>query len=69
MQIGDLVKVKYPNPTSKDPHIGVIVEIMQVAAASPKQFEVIVSKFVRVCLMNGHQTIYRLDELEAVKWK
>ena len=66
MKIGDLVKVRHLNPTSKELPIGVIFEFMQVKAATPKQFEVIVSKFARVCLMNGHRDIYRLDELEVL---
>jgi len=58
MKVGDLIKVKYPNPTSKDPHIGVIVEFLQ--------WGVVKSKFARVCLINGHRATYRLDNLEVL---
>jgi len=58
MQVGDLVKIKWPNPTSKHPHIGVVLEFLQ--------WGVVTSIFARVCLMDGHQATYRIDNLEAL---
>ena len=62
MQVGDLVKVKYPNPTSKHPRIGVVLEFLQWGA-------VVSSKFARVCLIDGHLATYRIDNLEAMSCK
>jgi hypothetical protein len=61
MQVGDLVKVKYPNPTSNHPHIGVVLEFLQ--------WGVVTSKFARVCLMDGHRATYRIDNLEVMSCK
>jgi hypothetical protein len=59
MKVGDLIKIKYPNPTSKHPHIGVVLEFVQWGV-------VVSSKFVRVCLMDGHRATYRVDNLEVL---
>ena len=61
MKVGDLVKVKYPNPTSKHPHIGVVLEILQWGQIS--------SKFARVALTDGHLATYRTSNLRVVSCK
>jgi len=61
MQVGDLIKIKYPNPTSKHPRIGVVLEFLQ--------WGVVTSKFARVCLMDGHRATYRIDNLEVMSCK
>ena len=58
MKVGDLVKVKWPNPTSKDPHIGIVLKKIQ--------FGKVKSRFAEVCLINGHHATYRIDNLEVV---
>ena len=57
MKVGDLVKLKWPNPTSKNPHIGVLLKIIQ--------FGKVKSRFAEVCLINGHRATYRMDNLEV----
>ena len=61
MQVGDLVKVKYPNPTSKHPRIGVVLEFLQ--------WGVVKSRFARVALTDGHLATYRIDNLEVASCK
>jgi len=58
MKVGDLVKLKWPNPTSKDPDIGVILQIIQYGAVK--------SKFAKVGHPNGHTGTYRTTALEAL---
>ena len=62
MQVGDLVKIKYPHIDKTHPRIGVVLELVQWGA-------VVSSKFARVCLMNGHRATYRIDNLEAMSCK
>ena len=61
MKVGDLVKVKWPNPTSKDPAIGVILEIKRWGHSK--------SEFARVAHTNGHIGTYRTDNLETASCK
>ena len=58
MQIGDLVKVKWTNPTSTDPNVGVIIQTIQYGNLP--------SKFAKVTLTNGYIATYRLDNLEGI---
>ena len=61
MKVGDLVKLKYPNPTSNHPRIGVVLEFLQWGQVS--------SRFASVCLMDGHRATYRIDNLEVMSCK
>ena len=56
MQVGDLVRVKWTNPTVKDPNIGVVLERIQFGK----------SKFAKVTLTNGYIATYRLSNLEVI---
>ena len=56
MQIGDLVKVKWMNPTSKDANLGVIIELK-------KHWQ---SEFAKVAHGNGYIATYRLSNLEVL---
>ena len=59
MKVGDLVRVTWMNPTSRDPSTGVIIEF--------KRFNT--SEFARVFLTNGHIATYRTSNLEVVSCK
>ena len=61
MQIGDLVKVKWANPTSKDPNIGVLIEFVR--------YRKLKSEFARVYHTNGYTGTYRSSALEVVSCK
>ena len=56
MKVGDLVKVKWPNPT-----IGIVLKIIQ--------FGKVKSRFAEVCLTNGHLATYRIENLETASCK
>ena len=58
MQIGDLVRVKYPNPTVKDPRMGIVTGIIQYGSLP--------SKFIEVTLTNGYIATYRISNLEVI---
>lgn len=58
MQIGDLVRVKWENPTVKDPRMGIVTETIQYGNLP--------SKFAKVTLTNGYIATYRLDNLEVI---
>ena len=57
MKVGDLVKVKWANPTSKE-KIGVLIEF--------KRYRKSKSEFARVAHTNGHIGTYRTTALEAL---
>ena len=56
MQIGDLVKVKWTEPT--DPNMGIVMEIIQYGSVR--------SKFAKVTLTNGYVGTYRVELLEVL---
>ena len=56
MQIGDLVRVKWMNPTSKDTNVGVIIKLL-------KHWQ---SEFAKVALPNGYIATYRISNLEVI---
>ena len=58
MQVGDLVKVKWTNPTSTDPNVGIVIQTIQYGSLP--------SKFAKVALPNGYVATYRLDNLEVI---
>ena len=57
MKVGDLVKVKWANPTSKE-KIGVLIEF--------KRYRKSKSEFARVAHTNGHIGTYRTTALEVI---
>ena len=56
MQVGDLVKVKWTEPT--DPNMGIVMERIQYGGVP--------SKFIKVTLTNGHVATYRIETLEVI---
>ena len=60
MKVGDLVQVKWANPTSKE-KIGVLIEFVRYRKSK--------SEFARVFHTNGHTGTYRSDALEVVSCK
>ena len=56
MQVGDLVKVKWTEPT--DPNMGIVMETIQYGSVP--------SKFAKVILTNGHVATYRVETLEVI---
>ena len=58
MQVGDLVRVKWMNPTSKDPRMGIVTGTIQYGSLP--------SKFAKVALPNGYVATYRFDNLEVL---
>lgn len=58
MQIGDLVRVKWANPTVKDPRMGIVTKIIQYGSLP--------SKFIEVTLTNGYVATYRIETLEVI---
>jgi hypothetical protein len=61
MKVGDLVKVTWVNPTSREPNIGVLIEF--------KRYRKSKSEFARVAHTNGHIGTYRSSALEVVSCK
>ena len=61
MKVGDLVKVKVVNPTSRDPYTGLVVETIEYGNYH--------TKFARVALTNGYIATYRLSNLEVISAK
>ena len=60
MKVGDLVQVKWANPTSKE-KIGVLIEF--------KRYRKSKSEFARVAHTNGHIGTYRTSNLRVVSCK
>ena len=58
MQVGDLVKVKWTDPTSTDPNVGIVIQTIQYGNLP--------SKFVKVTLTNGYIGTYRVETLEIL---
>ena len=58
MQVGDLVKVRVVNPTSRDPHTGLVVSTVEYGKSH--------TKFAKIALANGHIATYRLSNLEVI---
>ena len=58
MKVGDLVKVKWANPTSKE-KIGVVIRFQRFGA----------SEFAKVFHTNGYTGTYRSSALEVVSCK
>ena len=56
MQVGDLVKVKWTEPT--DPNMGIVMETIQYGSVP--------SKFAKVTLTNGYVATYRVETLEVL---
>ena len=54
MQVGDLVRVKFPNPTL----VGIVTATIQYGSLP--------SKFAKVALPNGYVATYRFDNLEVI---
>ena len=60
MKVGDLVHVKWANPTSKE-KIGVLIEFKRYRKSKPE--------FAKVFHTNGHTGTYRTSALEVVSCK
>lgn len=58
MKVGDLVKVKVVNPTSRDPHTGLVVGIVEYGKSH--------TKFAKVVLANGYIATYRFSNLKII---
>ena len=58
MQVGDLVRLKWENPTVKDPRMGIVTKIIQYGSLP--------SKFAKVALPNGYIATYRIETLEVI---
>ena len=58
MQVGDLVRVKWTNPTVKNPDMGIVTKIVQ--------YDGVPSKFINVTLTNGYFATYRIETLEVI---
>ena len=58
MQVGDLVRVKWTNPTVKSPDMGIVTKIVQYGELP--------SKFIKVTLTNGYVATYRIETLEVI---
>ena len=56
MKVGDLVRIIWVNPTSRDPDIGVLIEFKRFGG----------SEFAKVFHTNGHTGTYRSSALEVV---
>ena len=61
MKVGDLVKVIWVNPTSREPNIGVLIEF--------KRYRKSKSEFARVAHTNGYIGTYRTSNLRVVSCK
>ena len=61
MKVGDLVRIIWVNPTSRDPAIGVLLEIIRWRRSK--------SEFARVAHTNGHIGTYRTSNLRFVSCK
>ena len=61
MKVGDLVKVIWVNPTSREPNIGVLIEF--------KRYRKSKSEFARVAHTTGHISTYRTSNLRVVSCK
>ena len=59
MKVGDLVRITWINPTSREPNIGVLLEFKRYSVA----------EFARVAHTNGHIGTYRTSSLEVVSCK
>ena len=58
MKVGDLVRVKVVNPTSRDPYTGLVVDTVEYGKSH--------TKFAKIALANGHIATYRLSNLEVI---
>ena len=61
MKVGDLVRIIWVNPTSRDPDIGVLLEIIRWRRSK--------SEFAKVAHTNGHIGTYRTSNLRVVSCK
>ena len=58
MKVGDLVRVRVANPTSREPNTGIVVERIEFGKSH--------TKFAKVILTNGYIATYRLSNLEVI---
>ena len=61
MKVGDLVRIIWVNPTSRDPAIRVLLEIIRWRRSK--------SEFAKVAHTNGHIGTYRTSNLRVVSCK